>query len=427
MLNNKENLDRASRRNTKGRRKRGKSLKTAAIIVVAAVVIYLATAIFAGVASNLSTTVALKGQVHESIRVDGYVFRDQTLINAPWDGHFECLVSEGERVSNGQIIGYIYRAQPDAEIMDKIKKLQRNLSIIENFGDSTYIAGGSGVAEKRVSELSRGLSDKRQQRDLSVVLEGKEEINLLMQKKQNQGNDEVGYEAENIKAELASLEQQAGESVKITAPVGGVFSSKVDGFEDKLKYDMVKGLTPSYLKEIDNIENQENAETLAGGPICKIINNYKWCYGAELDADDAERFTVGSNIRMSFYDLAGGYVQGRIDSISEPDGKKCSIVISTNKYVEGIYSANRISADLVAVDFSGIKLPVECLRIKDGVTGVYIISLDVARFVPVNLIYKNDDWAIVTAAEAQNGGHKLKMYDEVIVRCRNLEDGKVVR
>lgn len=427
MLNNKENLDKASRKKAKGRRKRGKSLKIAVIIVVAAVVVYLATAIFAGVASNLSTTVAIKGQIHESVRVDGYVFRDQTLINAPWDGHFECLVSEGERVSNGQVIGYIYKAQPDAEIMDKIKNLQRNLAIIENFGDSTYIAGGSGVAEKRISELSRGMSDKRQQRDLGIVLEAKEEINLLIQKKQNQGTEDISYEAENIKAELASLEQQAGESVKITAPVGGVFSSKVDGFEERLKYNTAKDVTPSYLKGIENIENQENAEMLADRPICKVINNYKWCYGAELSVDDAERFTVGSNIRMGFYDLAGGYVQGRIESISEPDGKKCSIVISTNKYVEGIYSANRISADLVAVDFSGIKLPVECLRIKDGVTGVYIISLDVARFVPVNLIYKNDDWAIVSAAEVQYGEHKLKMYDEVIVRCRNLEDGKVVR
>ena len=50
-----------------------------------------------------------------------------------------------------------------------------------------------------------------------------------------------------------------------------------------------------------------------------------------------------------------------------------------------------------------------------------------ARFVPVNVRYRNDEWTIVDSVDPQNGGAKLQIYDEVIVSGRNLEDGKIIR
>ena len=64
---------------------------------------------------SLSTTTALSGVLTEDFRADGYVFRDQTVINSPCDGHLECMVSDGDRVSEGQIIGYIYSSVPTAK------------------------------------------------------------------------------------------------------------------------------------------------------------------------------------------------------------------------------------------------------------------------------------------------------------------------
>ena len=49
-----------------------------------------------------------------------------------------------------------------------------------------------------------------------------------------------------------------------------------------------------------------------------------------------------------------------------------------------------------------------------------------ARFVPVNVRYKNDEWAVVSAVTDTGSEYRLQIYDEVVVDAKNLEDGKVV-
>ena len=46
---------------------------------------------------------------------------------------------------------------------------------------------------------------------------------------------------------------------------------------------------------------------------------------------------------------------------------------------------------------------------------------------PVNVKYKNSEWAIVSAVDSQNGDGRLRIYDEVIVNYKTLEEGKIVR
>ncbi len=414
--------------NKRKKRKKTSKLKIVAFIFIGIIFLYLGAALFEALSSNLSTTVALGGSVTEEVRVDGYVFRDQSIIDAPWTGHFESLVSEGERVREGQVIGYIYQTQPDSKIVEEIKKVHRMIRLSGTNEDLSL--AGTGAAEKNISALARDLSDIRQERDLSAVLDKKEEINVLMKRRQNVASvqEEVTEDkAALLEGELSRLETEAGVSIKITAPSGGVFSSRIDGMEEALAYDAADAVTPYDIEELDKTEISDTNDVVAGHPLCKIINNYVWRYVAVISEKQAEKITSGQSVEMRFYDLASGGVSGTVSRISEPQGGKCAVVVSTNKYVDGIYSSSRANADIITVNARGIKLPAGCLRVKDGNMGVYVIRLDEAKFVPVNLVHKNDDWAIVTAAEPELGGAKLQMYDEVIVECRNLEDGKIVR
>ena len=104
-----------------------------------------------------------------------------------------------------------------------------------------------------------------------------------------------------------------------------------------------------------------------------------------------------------------------------------AVTVYTNRFVEGIYSTSRASAEIVTTSAEGIKLPAKSLHVQDGQTGVFVLRLDVARFVPVNVRYKNGEWAIVSAVVDTGAEYKLQIYDEVIVEAKNLEDGKVVR
>ena len=56
--------------------------------------------------------------------------------------------------------------------------------------------------------------------------------------------------------------------------------------------------------------------------------------------------------------------------------------------------------------------------------GVYVLTGMQVKFVEVNVIYSDDDYMI---CEKQTEDEKvLRLYDEVIVKGKNLYDGKIV-
>ena len=212
----------------------------------------------------------------------------------------------------------------------------------------------------------------------------------------------------------------------VKAETGGIFCPRTDGLEDRFEYSKTKDLTPSYLDELDGILPTVSQTVTGGQPLCKIINNYTWCFAANTDNEIADTLTEGQSVKLEFFDLDDNIVPGKISRISQEENGKVTVVVSTNRYVKGIYSVNRINCDIVTVNVEGIKLPVGCLRVKDGVEGVFVVRLDRAKFVPVTVNYKNSEWAIVTPID-DVGNTKLKIYDEVIVDAKSVEDDKIIR
>lgn len=427
MQNSMDSSNRVSQR--RKRRRRKVRIRAVIFALVLAVVVYLA-AIIVSLHGGLSTTVAQNGTVSEVVTVSGYVFRDQTIINSPGSGHIECIVGEGDRVREGQTIGYVCENVPDAAVMDRIKTLHKAIRR-NGLGNTSAYMADAGTSEKQISELSRTLSDARQNCDLSYAEEKKDEINLIISRRTSEnasdGSSSVTDETQYLENELKKVLASAGSFVEIKAAAGGVFSSRIDGLEDMLEYDKAMTVTPEYLKALDSMNTTVTQSIEAGQPLCKIINNYTWYFAAAMSERELVNIKEGQSVRMEFYDLSNTPVSGTVSKISDMDSGKCAVIISTNKYVSGIYSSGRVNAEIVTVNAEGIKLPAECLRVKNETAGVYVVRLDKARFAPVEVKYKNDDWVVVSALEPEEGGAKLRIYDEVIVECRNLEDGKVVR
>lgn len=402
-----------------------RSFKQKAVMIAAAVVlIYLAVAVITIMRGSLSTTTALSGVLTEEFRADGYVFRDQKVINAPCSGHLECMVSDGDRVSEGQIIGYIYSQQPDGETLKQIRALYKRLITAGISGEAAAYSSSANSVRESISSAVRNMSDIRSNRNLRDFAAQKENISEII--KDDSDNGDSAKTASELSAEIDSLNRQAGLMQEIKAETGGIFCPRTDGLEDKFDYSKAKDLTPSYINELDGALPVVSQTVEYGQPLCKIINNYTWCFAANTDKKTADTLKEGQSVKLEFFDLADKSVPGKISRISQEENGKVTVVVSTNRYVKGIYSVNRINCDIVTVSVEGIKLPVGCIRVHDGKEGVFVIRLDRAKFVPVTVNYKNSEWAIVTPIE-DVGSTKLKIYDEVIVDAKSVEDDKIVR
>lgn len=431
MEKSSENTRRIAERRTKAKKK--KSFKGRAVkCLAAAVLIYLALSIIFGMHSGVTTVIALNGTVKESVVADGYVFRSQSVINSPASGYMECRVSDGERVSKGEVVGYIYTGEYDAERASEMQSINERIEYLENSSAaaSTY-AGNSVLVEQKIASAARKLSDASKERSFKDMPERLNELNLLIERKSvmESGNTVEREEAvTQLKNRLSELESaSSGARIAVTAETGGVFTAKIDGLESELTVENAFNITPSYLKELDSRQILRNDSVTEGQPMCKTVDNYEWYFGTVMDYEDAKDLKVGQRVEMNFYDSSSSSVYGNIERISEEEKGKVAVTVYANRYIEGIYASSRASAEITTTGAEGIKLPVKSLHVNDGRTGVYVLRLGVARFVPVNIRYKNEEWAIVSSAAESGDEYRLQIYDEVIVNAKNLDDGKVVR
>lgn len=413
-----------------GYEKRKKKLFLIPRLFLVFATVFLIITIFFGAGDSVETFTALKGSIDEYVLADGYVFRDQELVSSDIDGYLECNAKEGARVNEGDVVATVYNGQVDPAVTERISTLKSEIAKLETEkGEADVYAASAVKIELNIADETRSFSQIREEKSFSDITERKSVINEYIAKKQAvSGEGKTNDERLNdLKSELSSLENSiGGQRHDIVAPCAGVFSSKIDGYEKALSLDMMADATPSYLNKIKKEEVSYSSNVAAGENVCKIIDNYEWYFVGVVSDKEAIDFEVGSSVRLKFYELSDTVIKGEITAISKTEGGKVAVTIHTTKYIESIYSTSKASVEIVSESSVGIKIPSSALRVIDGKQGVYVVRLGVARFIPVTLLYNNKEWAVIQIIES-NEEPKVKIYDEVIVNTKGVEDGKVVR
>ena len=161
-----------------------------------------------------------------------------------------------------------------------------------------------------------------------------------------------------------------------------------------------------------------------GDAVGKLVDNYKWVLAAEIPFNQSELINIGDEIYMRFSDSDEEPVKGVVENMSEEDSGKVIIRIRSNKYSKTVYRTYKSQVQLIKHTYSGIKVPQEALRIVDGKKGVYVLSGMKINFVPVDILYSNESYIICDKKNENN--NVLKLYDSVVVKGKNLYDGKII-
>jgi len=305
------------------------------------------------------------------------------------------------------------------EINEQIEKLEARKSETEMYINDPskieqYISG-------EIGSIYRASYDKdfSEIREISTGIESQVSAKKILLGDMKADDTELN----NLKAKKKELEANtSNKKYGIYAPISGSFMSKLDGMEEKLTVKAMEELTPKSLNKLDKekIENKSENKAEKDKNFCKIVDTYKWYYAATIPTKEAEVFSTGESVKLRFSNISGTAVDGKVHRISEEEGGKVVIVISSDKYVESVYSMSEADADIIRRTYSGIRIPSKAIRIKDGVKGVYVVRNSTVKFVEVDVLYADGGWTIVR----ENKG--IKIYDNVIVSGRNLFDGKVL-
>ena len=396
-----------------------KTIKIAAVILLA---IFFAHQVYASVYRPITTKAAQYGEIVNGLNINAVIIRDEKIVNYSKEGVLHFNVEGGKRVEKNGIIASVYSGENDSVTAGKINELNARIADIEELqGYNAVSATDLDLIKTRLTQSLDALRLSCAYGSFEGAQEKADELMMILNRRQMVTDDSTDFSAQltALKAQRDSL--AAGLSApkdSIRAQSSGYFIDSVDGYEKVLTVESLDTLTP---EQMDSLA----AEKVENGAVGKLVSDYKWYIAAVVKVGESLSYKEGESLTVSTSVKTNPSLSVTVEKINISKNSDRAVIIMSCQEMSSALAAMRTGAmTIVSGNFKGLRLPRKALRVVDNVTGVYILSGMELKFVPVNVLY-NDGEEIICELENKTSG-VLKLYDEVVVKGKNLYDGKVV-
>ena len=391
----------------------------------------------------LTTTLAYTYQLEESVSWSGYVVRQEQVLEDDGGGLLRLRREEGERVSRGGAVASVYADQSSLDRQAEISTLESRVEQLQYAQDA---AGSSEVSMKLDAQILQNILEYRQcltaDRMAKAETYGSQLRALVLKRDYTYSeNEDLSGQIEALQAQIKELKTQAAGSVRtVTAPVSGLYSAVVDGYETVLTPESLSDMTPSQLSAV-------RADSTVSSGVGKLILGDSWYYAASMSAADAEELQeasdalkkAGKSLTLRFAKSVERDLPVTVSRIGPEENGRCVVVFEGKTYLSRLTLLRQQSAQVVWDSTEGIRVPKEALRMEkvtvnsegervtEEATGVYCVVGMEARFKPVEVVYNGSSFLLVRSAAPEDRENlRLRPGDEVIITANGLYDGKVV-
>lgn len=399
---------------------------TRAVMIVLFVGLLLYFGIYAlrSLRDPFTTTYAYSYTVDDGVEASGLLVREETVLPER-SGIVSLTAGEGEKVGKGQTVAVIYGSAAAQDRADQIRALELEIEQLE-FA-LTGASGGSGSArlDEDIADSIIALRSSAVNSDLTDLEDQVLDLKSgILKREYIYGGGDMSAltgQLAQLRSSLTALKRASNQdTTAVTAVESGVFSARVDGYEDLVGPEDVFTLTPDQADRLMSVGEHDVAA------LGKLITGSRWYFVTALTVEEASRLTEGKLVTVSFSRDWSGDVSMRVESISDPVDARVTVVLSSTRSLAQTTLLRRQTVDLVFDRQTGVRVPKEALRVnEDGTTGVYCVVGQQAEFKAVEVLAEGEDYYVLRAAVSDRTS--LRAGDEVIVRAVGLYDGKVVR
>ena len=202
------------------------------------------------------------------------------------------------------------------------------------------------------------------------------------------------------------------------APISGVFSLTVDGYEDYLTPSMVDKVKQETVEHLSyGSAELERKSVIKGEPIYKVTWDDYWYILCWVDEKTAETYTEGRSVIL---ELPEGNVKAKIQSIKkEKDSNDYRVVFYLNVYYEALSESRAEDISIVTSDNEGLIVDNKCIIEKDGKKGVYVVDKNGDyHFTPIKVIAYDEKQSVIEDVtfydEEGYQVYTVDVYDEVL-------------
>lgn len=396
------------------------------LLIMLIVISFIVYKIIMLIINPTATFMVEEGSIYQEETTTGYIIRDEEIVKGKnYKNGMEQIMSEGEKVAKNEPI-FRYYSSGEEELEKKISDLDKKIDeAMQKEEESSNIPNGD------ISSLEQQITEKidalYKETDMKKIKEYKKDVDEYINKKSRIVGDysPAGSYLKKLIDERSKYENELNNGVeKINAPVSGIVSYKIDGYEEILSPDKFNTINKELLEDINIKTGQIIATSDESGKIISDFNFYIACILYSESSKDAE---VGDSIKLRFY--SGREIPAKIEYISKEDNDRI-IIFKVNQDVQDLISYRKISLDIIWWSDSGKKIPNESIaKEQKGENEIpYVIRTrdGYSDKIYVKILRTNNKYSIVTnytkeelkklgfTAEEIKSTKTLTIYDEIL-------------
>ena len=399
------------------------------VLVVAAFVYLLHDAVRVN-RDLYDTETADEAVEQEKLDLKAFIVRDEEYINEKTTGTVVPLIRDGMRVASGDAVARVCNSAEDAADMSALIEAKESLERYQELSEQTELnALDMEKLNKSIDACYTELLKTAANGDFSELDNNIEEMENKLASKQilKDGTINLTEKFNKLNSQIQALEAKKINTADVAAPLSGYYISNLDGYEGAMDYDKISELT---VGEVEKLFEKEPADV--SGRMGKIVGSYKWYLVTTLESKYALLMDIGDSMKINMPYYGFRDVAVKVESISPEQNGKVAVAFSCDMMNETYANMRIEDIELVFKEYTGYKINSSSIRREKDSKGneidvVYILRGDIMNVRKIEIIYDAGDYVLVSEeTEASNGYRPIKRYDEVIVKGRNLSDGKSI-
>jgi len=401
----------------------------------AVLLVFLIYQLYAVFYNPVTTEIVTAADAVDGIKITGIIIRNEEIIKSDTSAAMHFEINDNERVAAGGVIANLYGSSTQSVAAAELKNIEKEINNIEQIHKYNDLnAVDIGTLNAKIYDEFNIIASITATGKFSSLQSNKEEMLALMNRRKLATGQEVDFSAQlsALKTKRDALLSRVGQPIGVLkTEKSGYFVSATDGYENILTPDKLDSITPEFLDDMKP-ENAGDDKTVG-----KLVSDYTMYIAASVSINDSLSFKVGDKLVINTSLKSNPELDVEVHDINVSHASDRAVIIFSCQEMSGELSSMRTDTmTVVKKKYSGLKVGSKALRVStqtvtnaDGtqsektVTGVYIVNGVTAEFVPVNIIYTYDNYAL---CEIISEDGNLRLYDEVIVKGKNIYEGKII-
>ncbi|MBQ9748484.1 MAG: hypothetical protein IJV98_06835 [Clostridia bacterium] len=354
----------------------------------------------------------------------GYILREETVLYAHTvPGMCRYRYYDGEKVGANKVVADVYQYANDA-LKDKVASYRKQIEILRRSSSLGRLS--EEEISERIDRLSFTISEKNASGDTAAAGALGDELLVLMAKRDLLISGKTNYDAEItvLEAELSSLLLSLGTPIgTVSTPRSGYFYAGTDGYESILRAELAKGLTLSGFDALIS-----TPPSVSSGAVGTLLTSSEWYYATKTSAQSAEGFTVGKTYECLFID--NGYSETiPMKLVSREVGESEALLVFFSASLPRDFDITRCQRmEAARAEYTGYRVPAETVRVKNGVTCVYVFKEGSAYLREIEILWEQNGYFIVSDKPGETSVFPpLKLNDLIILGEKDLSEGKFMQ